>query len=43
MSTPSTDEKMLVNAAYHSAVSSGLAASHARLGEMVLTGATPKA
>ena len=36
MTTPATDSKMLVNALYHSAVVSGLAAGYARLGKMAL-------
>lgn len=42
MSSPSTDGKMLVNALYHSAVVSGLAAGYSRLGKMVIGGASPK-
>ena len=40
MTTPGTDGKMLVNALYHSAVVSGLAAGYARLGKMT-TGGSP--
>ncbi len=38
----STDGKMLANAAYHSAVVSGLAVGYARLGRIAFKGATPK-
>ena len=38
MTTPATDGKMLVNALYHSAVVSGLAARYARLGKIVIGG-----
>ena len=36
MTTPATDGKMLVNALYHSAVVSGLAAGFSLLGEMAI-------
>ena len=42
MSTPSADGKQLVNAAYHSAVVSGLAVGYAALSKKILKGATPK-
>jgi hypothetical protein len=42
MTSPITDGKMLVNAAYHSAVVSGLAVGYAKLSKMVFKGATPK-
>ena len=42
MTTPDTDGKMLVNALYHSAVVSGLAAGYARLGKMAIGGSPPK-
>ena len=42
MTTPVTDGKMLVNALYHSAVVSGLAAGYARLGKMAIGGRPPK-
>ena len=42
MTTPATDGKKLVNALYHSAVVSGLAAGYARLGKMRLGVAPPK-
>ena len=42
MTTPATDGKMLVNALYHSAVVSGLAAGYARLGKMAFGGSPPK-
>ena len=42
MKTPATDGKMLVNALYHSAVVSGLAAGYARLGKMAIGGSPPK-
>ena len=42
MTTPTTDGKMLVNALYHSAVVSGLAAGYARLGKMAIGGSSPK-
>jgi hypothetical protein len=42
MSTPSADGKMLANAAYHSAVITGLAVGYARLGKMAFKGPTPK-
>ena len=42
MTTPATDGKMLVNALYHSAVVSGLAAGYARLGKMAIVGSPPK-
>lgn len=38
----STDGKMLANAAYHSAVVSGLALGYARLGKIAFKGAIPK-
>ena len=40
MTTPATDGKMFVNALYHSAVVSGLAAAYARLGK--IWGSPPK-
>ena len=43
MTTPATDGKMFVNAPYHSAVVSGLAAGYARLGKMALGSSPPKA
>ena len=42
MTTPATDGKMLVNALYHSAIVSGLAAGYARLGKMAIGGRLPK-
>ena len=42
MTTLATDGKMLVNALYHSAIVSGLAAGYARLGKMVIGGSPPK-
>jgi hypothetical protein len=42
MTTPITDGKMLANAAYHSAVVTGLAMGYARLTKMITKGATPK-
>ena len=42
MATPATDGKMLVNALYHSAVVSGLAAGYARLCKMAIRGSSPK-
>ena len=42
MTTPATDGKMLVNAVYHSAVASGLAAGYTRLGKMAIGGSPPK-
>ena len=42
MTTPATDGKMLVNALYHSAVGSGLAAGYARLSKMAIGGSPPK-
>ena len=42
MTTPATDGKMPVNALYHSAVVSGLAAGYARLGNMAIGGSSPK-
>ena len=42
MATPRTDEKMLVNALYHSAVVSGPTIGYSRLGKMVIGGASPK-
>ena len=42
MTTPATDGKMLVNALYHSAVVTGLAAGYARLGKMAIGGSPPK-
>ena len=42
MTTPTTDGKMLVNALYHSAVVSDLAAGYARLGKMAIGGSPPK-
>ena len=42
MTTPATDGKMLVNALYHSAVVSGIAAGYARLGKMAMGGSPPK-
>ena len=41
MSTPSTDGKQLVNAAYHSAVVSSLAIGYAALRKKIMKGATP--
>jgi len=38
----STDGKMLANAAYHAAVTSGLAIGYARLGKMIFKGPSPK-
>ena len=42
MSTPSADGKQLVNAAYHSAVVSGLSIGYAALSKKILKRATPK-
>ena len=42
MTTPATDGKMLVNALYHSAVVSDLAAGYARVGKMAMWGSPPK-
>lgn len=42
MTTPITDGKMLANAAYHAAITSGLAMGYARLGKMIFKGTTPK-
>ena len=42
MSSPSADGKMLVNAAYHSAVITGLAVGYAKLGKMIFKGPAPK-
>ena len=42
MTTPTTDGKMLVNALYHSAVVSGLAAGYAQRGKMAIWGSPPK-
>ena len=42
MTTSATDGKMLVNALYHSAVVSGLAAGYARLCMMAIGGSPPK-
>ena len=42
MTTPATDGKMIVNALYHSAVVSGLAAGYSRLGKMAIGGPSPK-
>ena len=42
MTTPATDGKMLVNALYHSAVVSGLAAGYARLEKIAIGGSPPK-
>ena len=42
MATSATDGKMLVNALYHSAVVSGLAAGYARLDKMAIGGSPPK-
>ena len=42
MTTPATDGKMLVNALYHSAGVSGLAAGYARPGKMAIGGSPPK-
>ena len=42
MTTSATDGKMLVNALYHSAVVSGLAAEYVRLGKMAIRGSPPK-
>ena len=42
MTTPATDSKMLVNALYHSAVVSGLAAGYVRLGKMAIGGSPSK-
>ena len=41
-STPSADGKQLVNAAYHSAVVSGLSIGYAALSKKILKRATPK-
>ena len=41
MATPATDGKMLVDALYHSAVVSGLAAGFARLGKFAIGGRPP--
>ena len=42
MTTAATDGKMLVNALYHSAIVSALAAGYARLGKMAIVGSLPK-
>ncbi|MEW8318352.1 MAG: hypothetical protein AB2660_18845 [Candidatus Thiodiazotropha sp.] len=42
MASPATDGKMLVNALYHSAVVSGIAAGYARLSKMAIGGSPPK-
>lgn len=42
MTSPATDGKMVVNALYHAAVVSGIAAGYARLGKMALGGSPPK-
>ena len=42
MTTLATDGKMLVNALYHSAVVSGLAAGYAQLGKMAIGDSSPK-
>ena len=42
MITPATDGKMLVNAQYHSAVVSCIAAGYARLGRMAIGSSLPK-
>ena len=42
MSTPSTDGKQFVNAAYHAAVVSGLTIGYAALGKKIMKWATPK-
>ena len=42
MTTPATDGKMLVNALYHSAVVSGLAAGYAWLGKLAIGGSPEK-
>ena len=42
MTAPATDVKMLVNAVYHSAVVSGLAAGYARLGKMAIGRSPPQ-
>ena len=42
MTTQATDGKMLVNALYHSAVVSGLAAGYARLEKIAMGGSPPK-
>ena len=42
MTTPATDGKMLVNALYHSALVSSLAAGYARLGKMAIGGSPTK-
>ena len=42
ITTPATDGKMLVNALYHSAEVSGLAAGYALLGKMAIVGSPPK-
>ena len=42
MTTPATDGKMLVNALYHSALVSGLAAGYAWLSKMAIGGSHPK-
>ena len=42
MTTLATDDKMLVNALYPSAVVSGLAAGYARLGKMAIGSSPPK-
>ncbi|MCU7813519.1 MAG: hypothetical protein KZQ77_20130 [Candidatus Thiodiazotropha sp. (ex Notomyrtea botanica)] len=42
MTSPATDGKMLVNALYHAAVVSGIAAGYARLGKMAIGGSPPK-
>ena len=42
MTSPATDGKMIVNALYHSAIVSGLAAGYSRLGKMAIGGPSPK-
>ena len=42
MTSPETDGKMPVNALYHSAVVSIIAAGYARLGKMAIGGSPPK-
>ena len=42
MTTPATDVKMLVNALYHSAVVSGLAAGYVQLDKTAIGGSPPK-
>ena len=42
MTTPAIDEKMPVNALYHSAVVSGIAIGYAKLGKALMGGPTPK-